>query len=71
MIAPRAVRHLSVLLLDSFCPFCDEQFHARIFFVHAAREIAWPVFEQHNEAKSEDDEQAQPNQAAQNRHAKG
>ena len=71
MIAPRAVRRLSVLLLDSLCPFCDEQLHARILFVHATREIARPIFEQHNEAKREDNEKGEPKHAAQNRHAKG
>ena len=69
--AQRAVARLSILLLDSFGVLYDEQFHARILLVHAACEIAWPIFEQHHEAKSEDDEQEQPTQPAQNRHATG
>jgi dTDP-4-amino-4,6-dideoxygalactose transaminase len=47
---------------------CNERFHPGILFLNAIGEIVWPVLEQHNKTKSENDEQDEPKKAPQEHH---
>jgi hypothetical protein len=49
---------------------CDEGLYVDVLLLNTVSEIARAVLEEHNEAKSENDEQSEPKKPAQNRHGK-
>jgi len=73
MFLPLAHRPLSAVLLwfrNFLCLLYDELFHAGILLTNPLGEIARSVLEQHDEAKSENDEDGEPEEPAQQCHEK-
>ena len=55
---------------DCFSLLYDERLHAGVLLLNAIGKTVWAVLKQHNKAKSQDDEQSEPKEAPQERHAK-
>jgi hypothetical protein len=51
---------LLLRFLDFLCLLHDKRLHARELFLSSLRKIVWPVLEQNNEAKSQNDKQDEP-----------
>jgi hypothetical protein len=51
---------LLLRFLNFLCLLHDKRFHASELFLSPLRKIVWPVLEQNDEAKSQNDKQGEP-----------